>query len=59
MKYETAKKLLTKRSEDFYGKTLEWLINKMDNGFDENRTITSCYKIYKNEEKKWEKYGKT
>lgn len=53
MIFQTAKKVLTKRSEEFYGKTLEWLISKMDNGFDENHTITQCYKIYKKEEKKW------
>ena len=47
MKFKTAKKILTKRSEEFYGKTLEWLINQMDNEFDENHTITECYKIYK------------
>ena len=50
MKYATkeqAKKILTRRAEEFYGKTLEWLINQMDNGFDENNTITSYYKIYK------------
>tara|TARA_R100000353_G_scaffold75980_1_gene57732 strand:+ start:1006 stop:1200 length:195 start_codon:yes stop_codon:yes gene_type:complete len=47
MKFETAKKILTKRAEEFYGKTLEWLINQMDNGFDENQTIMKCYKVFK------------
>jgi len=48
MTRERAKKILTKRAEEFYGKTLDWLINQMDNGFDENNTITTCYNIYKN-----------
>ncbi len=47
MTYQRAKKILTDRAEDFYGQTLEWLIDQMDNGFDENDTITKCYKIYK------------
>ena len=50
MKYvtkERAKKILATRAEEFYGKTLDWLINQIDNGFDENNTITNCYKIYK------------
>jgi len=52
MKFETAKKILTKRAEEFYGLTLEWLIKEMDNGFDENQTIRKCYKIYKQGESK-------
>tara|TARA_R100000988_G_scaffold98784_1_gene67182 strand:+ start:592 stop:762 length:171 start_codon:yes stop_codon:yes gene_type:complete len=51
MKYATkeqAKKILTTRAEEFYGKTFDWLIDQMDKGFDENYTITTCYNIYKN-----------
>lgn len=43
MKYERAKTILTKRAEDFYGKTFDWLIEAMDNGLDENMTVTDAY----------------
>ena len=36
MKYNRAITVLTRRATGFYGKTFEWLINAMDNGFDEN-----------------------
>tara|TARA_Y100000385_G_C12617648_1_gene435644 strand:+ start:131 stop:298 length:168 start_codon:yes stop_codon:yes gene_type:complete len=47
MKYERAKTILTKRAEDYYGKTFDWLIEAMDNGFDENNTVTDAYNAYK------------
>jgi len=50
MTKERAKKILTNRAEEFYGKKLDWLIDQMENGFDENNTITNCYKIYKTNE---------
>ena len=48
MSFETAIKVLTKRAEDFYGKTFDWLIDQMDNGFDENIGVTKAYKVYSN-----------
>ena len=47
MKYERAKTILTKRAEDYYGKTFDWIIESMDNGFDENMTVTQAYEAYK------------
>ena len=48
MNLSTAINVLTKRAEDFYGKTFDWLIDQMDNGFDENLNVTKAYKIYRN-----------
>ena len=48
MQLSTAINVLTKRAEDFYGKTFDWLIDQMDNGFDENLNVTKAYKVYKN-----------
>tara|TARA_R100000773_G_scaffold44223_1_gene44605 strand:+ start:1312 stop:1512 length:201 start_codon:yes stop_codon:yes gene_type:complete len=48
MKLSTAINILTKRAEDFYGKSFDWLIDQMDEGFDENLNVTKAYKIYKN-----------
>ena len=48
MSFETAIKVLTKRAEDFYGKTFDWLIDQMDNGFDENIGVTKAYEVYSN-----------
>ena len=48
MQLSTAINILTKRAEDFYGKSFDWLINEMDNGFDENLNVTKAYKVYKN-----------
>ena len=48
MQLSTAINVLTKRAEDFYGKSFDWLINEMDNGFDENLNVTKAYKVYKN-----------
>ena len=49
MKYNRAITVLTRRANEFYGKTFEWLVNAMDNGFDENLTVTEAYKVYKRE----------
>ena len=48
MQLSTAINVLTKRAEDFYGKSFDWLIDQMDSGFDENLNVTKAYKIYKN-----------
>ena len=48
MHVSTAINVLTKRAEDFYGKSFDWLIDQMDNGFDENLNVTKAYKIYRN-----------
>ena len=47
MKYNRAITVLTRRANEFYGKTFEWLVNAMDNGFDENLTVTEAYNVYK------------
>ena len=47
MQLSTAINVLTKRAEDFYGKSFYWLIGQMDNGFDETVNVTKAYKIYK------------
>ena len=47
MQLSTAINVLTKRAEDFYGKSLNWLIEQMDNGFDETISVTQAYKVYK------------
>jgi|TARA_Y100000289_G_C3840249_1_gene108151 hypothetical protein len=47
MKLSTAINVLTKRAEDFYGQSFDWLIKQMDNGFDENLNVTKAYEIYK------------
>tara|TARA_B100001093_G_C26730605_1_gene972064 strand:+ start:974 stop:1129 length:156 start_codon:yes stop_codon:yes gene_type:complete len=47
MQLNTAINVLTKRAEDFYGKSFNWLVDAMDNGFDENNSITKAYKVYK------------
>jgi hypothetical protein len=49
MTYNRAITVLTRRATEFYGKTFEWLVDAMDNGFDENLTVTEAYKIYKME----------
>ena len=49
MKYNRAITVLTRRATEFYGKSFEWLVNAMDNGFDENLTVTEAYNVYKRE----------
>ena len=46
MRIKGAMTILNKRCE-FYGKTLAWLIDAIDNGMDENMTVTQAYEIYK------------
>ena len=54
MQLSTAINVLTKRAEDFYGKSFDWLIDEMDKSFqevgyvDENQKVTQAYKVYKN-----------
>ncbi len=47
MKIKGAMGVLNRRATEFYGKTFDWLINAMDNGFDENLTVTEAYNVYK------------
>ena len=55
MKLETAKKILKDRAENFYGKTVAWLIDDLDKCFkevgyyNENQKIVEAYKIVKKE----------
>ena len=46
MKLETAMKVLKDRAENFYGKPVAWLIDEMDNGFDENQKVTEAWETY-------------
>ena len=56
MKLETAKKIFKDRAENFYGKTVAWLVDVMDRGFkevgyvDESQKVTQAYKILKKAE---------
>ena len=55
MKLETAKRILKARAENFYGKTVAWLIDDLDRCFEEvgyyneNQKIVEAYKIVKKE----------
>ena len=55
MKLETAKRILKDRAENFYGKTVAWLIDDLDRCFEEvgyyneNQKIVEAYKIVKKE----------
>ncbi len=46
MKIKGAMTVLERRAK-FYGKTLDWLIDAMDQGMDENMTVTEAYEVYK------------
>jgi hypothetical protein len=46
MKIKGAMTILNKRAE-FYGKTVKWLIDAIDNGFDESVKVLQAYEIYK------------
>ena len=50
MKLETAMKVLKDRAENFYGQPVAWLIDEMDNGFDETQRVTEAYKVLKKKE---------
>lgn len=47
MKYQTAVRALEKRAKDFYGVDFWELIEWLDNGFDENLTVTKAYEAFK------------
>jgi len=46
MQIKGAMTVLERRAK-FYGKTLDWLINALDQGMDENMTVTQAYEVYK------------
>tara|TARA_B100000965_G_scaffold66305_1_gene51988 strand:- start:98 stop:271 length:174 start_codon:yes stop_codon:yes gene_type:complete len=53
MQLSTAINVLTKRAENFYGKSLDWLISTMDDDFmavgyyNETVKVIEAYKVYK------------
>ena len=51
MKIKGAMTVLERRAK-FYGKTLDWLINALDQGMDENMTVTQAYKVYKRNQRR-------
>ena len=46
MKIKGATTVLNNRAT-FYGKTVEWLVEKIDNGFDETQNVLKAHKEYK------------
>jgi hypothetical protein len=46
MQIKGATTILNKRAE-FFGKTLEQLIDMLDNGFDDNHNVLVAYEVYK------------
>ena len=48
MRIKGAMTVLEKRAK-FYGKTVEWLVDAIDNGFDEKQSVLEAYKVYKRE----------
>tara|TARA_B100000035_G_scaffold160720_1_gene136976 strand:+ start:1208 stop:1465 length:258 start_codon:yes stop_codon:yes gene_type:complete len=46
MKIKGAMTVLERRA-NFYGKTVEWLIDAMDNHMDEGLKVTEAYEVYK------------
>ena len=56
MKLETAKKIFKDRAENFYGKTVAWLVDEMDRCFkevgyvDESQKVPQAYKVLKKAE---------
>ena len=46
MKIKGAMTILERRA-NFYGKTVEWLIDAMDNHMDEGLKVTEAYEVYK------------
>ena len=51
MKIKGAMTVLNRRVQ-FYGKTFDWLIEAMDQGMDENMTVTQAYKVYKRNQRR-------
>ena len=51
MRIKGAMTVLNKRA-DFYGKSLDWLINEMDNGgtINENTMVLVAYEVYKKDQ---------
>jgi len=47
MQLQGAIGVLNRRATEFYGRTFDWLIEAMDNGFDENLKVTEAYEVYK------------
>jgi hypothetical protein len=54
MKIKGAMTVLNRRVQ-FYGKTFDWLIEAMDQGMDENMTVTQAYEVYKMDQRRREK----
>lgn len=50
MRLETAKKIFKDRAENFYGKTVAWLADEMEKGFDETQRVTEAYRVLKKQE---------
>jgi len=46
MRIKGAMTVLTKRAK-FYGTTTEQLVQRLDNGFDENHNVLVAYEVYK------------
>ena len=46
MQIKGAMTVLERRAK-FYGKTVDWLIDAMDNHMDENMRVTEAYEVYK------------
>ena len=46
MKIKGAMTILERRA-NFYGKTVDWLIDAMDNHMDEGLKVTEAYEVYK------------
>jgi hypothetical protein len=46
MRIKGAMTILTNRAA-WYGKTVEWLVDAIDNGFDEKQSVLEAYEVYK------------
>ena len=49
MKIKGAMTVLNKRAK-FFGKTVEELVEMLDNGFDDTMTVSEAYEVYKMEQ---------
>jgi hypothetical protein len=52
MRIKGATTVLNNRAK-FYGKTVEWLVEKIDNGFDETQNVLKAHKEYKRNQEIW------